>query len=235
MDLTSGKFVRFTFEGSRSAVWSPDGRKVLWAANDGKRYLRNADGSGTDELMYTGHGTRYVEDWSSDGKLIAFVEPGMKSVFDCWLVPAVSGGKPYLYLQSAFASYWHQISPNSSWMAYAMDQTPHPQQVYVESIPTGKGRWQISTERGDWPIWRRDGKELFYVEGSTLTAVPVRMTETSFESGKSQALFPVSRSELNRYQVSWDGQRFLAALPVEGSSTATSLTVDTDWTAGLGK
>jgi eukaryotic-like serine/threonine-protein kinase len=235
VDLTSGKFVRFTFEGCSSAVWSPDGRKVLWAAKDGKRFLRNADGSGTDELMYNGHKGYYVEDWSSDGKFIVFVDPGLKSPFDAWLVPAVSGARPYLYLQSAFASYWHQISPNSRWMAYTSGQDPNPEQVYVESIPTGKGRWQISTEHGDWPIWRRDGKELFYVEGSTLNAVPVRMTDTTFESGEPQALFPVSRSELNRYQVSRDGQRFLVALPVDGSSVAIPLTVDTDWRAGLMK
>jgi len=234
-DLNSGTFSRVTFEGSRSGVWSPDGRKVLWAANDGNRYVKAAGGSGKDELVYKEDEkcpTCFVEDWSSDGKLITFSEAGVKAGFEIWLVPA-GGGKPYPYLQSDFAAYWDRFSPDNRWMAYASDQSPHPEQVFVESIPRGKGRWQISEKHGDWPVWRRDGKELFYVEGTRLTAVPTHLTETTFERGKPQALFEVGT--LNRFQVSRDGQRFLMALPVEGSPDSAPLTVDTDWRARLRK
>jgi hypothetical protein len=37
------------------------------------------------------------------------------------------------------------------------------------------------------PRWRRDGKELFYVSGSTLMAVDVKTDEVSFEAGNPQA------------------------------------------------
>jgi len=163
-------------------------------------------------------------------ELITFVDGGVTSAFDIWLVPS-AGGKPYPYLQSDFAAYWNLFSPDGRWMVYASDQTPHPQQVFVESIPRGKGRWQISEKTGDWPIWRHDGKELFYVEGTKMTAVPTRLTETTFESGKPQALFEVGN--FNRFQVSRDGQRFLMALPVESSPGSAPLTVDTDWRARL--
>jgi hypothetical protein len=115
-------------------------------------------------------------------------------------------------------------------MAYESDQRPQ-EHIFVESIPAGKGRWQISTEGGNWPIWRRDGKELFYRQGTKIMAAPIRLTETSVESGKPEALFEVPSG--TRFQVSRDGQRFLIALPVEGASTP--LTVDTDWRAGLAK
>jgi serine/threonine protein kinase/Tol biopolymer transport system component len=231
-DLNHHTLSRFTFDGSHSGIWSPDGRKVLWAANDGNRYLKSADGSGKDELLYKNPTckTCYPNDWSSDGKFITISEYGEKAVLDLWLVPVDGDRKPYPYLQSRFATYWAQISPDSRWMAYASDQSPQQEQIFVESIPAGKGRWQISTEGGDWPIWRRDGKELFYAQGTKLLAVPIRLTETSVESGKPQALFEVSAS--TRFQVSRDGQRFLIAIPVEGASTSTPLTVDTDWRAG---
>jgi eukaryotic-like serine/threonine-protein kinase len=231
-DLNRGTFSRFTFNGSASGIWSPDGRKILWAANDGKRYVRPADGSGKDELLFKNPicNICYLNDWSSDGRLITFTERSERTALDLWLVPTEGDRKPYPYLQSQFATYWQQISPDNRWMAYGSDHLPQ-EQIFVESIPAGKGRRQISTEGGDWPIWRRDGKELFYRQGTKLMAVPIRLTETSVESGKPEALFEVPAG--TRFQVSRDGQRFLIALPVEGASTP--LTVDTDWRAGLAK
>jgi Tol biopolymer transport system component len=234
-DLNRNTLSRFTFNGSLSGIWSPDGRKVLWAANDGNRYLKSADGSGKDELLFKNPtcDSCYPTDWSSDGKVITIAERGQKVVFDVWLVPTAGDRKPYPYVQSGFATYWGQISPANRWMAYAADQSPQPEQIFVESIPAGKGRWQVSTESGDWPIWRRDGKELFYIQGTKLMAVPIRLAETSVEIGRPQVLFEVSPS--TRFQVSRDGQRFLIALPAEGASASAALTVDTDWPARLPK
>jgi serine/threonine protein kinase len=44
-DLNRKTLSRFV-DGSSSGIWSPDGRKILWAARDGNRYLRSGDGSG---------------------------------------------------------------------------------------------------------------------------------------------------------------------------------------------
>lgn len=101
----------------------------------------------------------------------------------------------------------------------------------MESIPPGRGRWQISTEGGDWPEWRRDGKELFFRQGTKIMAVPMRLNETSVEAGEPQVLFDVPAD--TRFQVSRDGQRFLIAMLVEGAAAPAALTVDTEWRAGL--
>jgi hypothetical protein len=90
----------------------------------------------------------------------------------------------------------------ASLMAYASDQ-PGQNEILIESIPPGKGRWQISTEGGDWPVWRRDGKELFFRQGTKIMAAPIRLTKASVESGKPQALFEVPAN--TRFQVSRDG------------------------------
>ena len=233
-DLNRDTLSRFTFNGSYSGIWSPDGHKVLWAANDGNRYLRSADGSGKDEPLFKNPNceTCNVDDWSSDGKFVVFPAKGEKAALDIWLVTTDGDRKPYPFVQSHFATYWSQISPDNRWMAYGADQSPLPQQIFVESIPAGKGRWQISTEGGDWAIWRRDGKELFYRQGTKLMAVPIHLMKTSVEIGKPQALFEVPEDA--RFQVSRDGQRFLIALPIE-NTFASPLTVDSDWRAGLVK
>lgn len=228
-DLNRDTLTRFTHEGSGTGIWSPDGRKVLWAANDGKRYLRPVDGSGKDEMIYQDPkcGGCVATDWSSDGKLITFAEPGEKNVWEIWLAPTAGDRHPYPYVQGSTYNVWGQFSPDGRWMAYVGEQFPRAQ-IFVESVPNGRGRRQISTEGGDWPIWRRDGKELFYRQGTQIMAVPIKLTETSVESGVPQALFDVPTD--TRFQVSRDGQRFLIALPANKSP---GLTIDTDWRAGL--
>jgi eukaryotic-like serine/threonine-protein kinase len=228
-DLNRDTLTRFTLNGSGSGIWSPDGRKVLWAANDGKRYLRPADGSGKDEMVYQDPkcGSCVATDWSSDGKLITFAEPGEKNVWEIWLAPTGGDRRPFPYVQGSTYNVWGQFSPDGRWMAYVGEQFPHAQ-IWVQSVPSGRGRRQISINGGDWPIWRRDGKELFYRQGTHIMAAPIQLTETSVESGAPQALFEVPTN--TRFQVSRDGQRFLIPLPADNSD---GLTIDTDWRAGL--
>ncbi len=230
-DLNRKTLSRFTFDGSLSAIWSPDARKVLWAARDGSHYLRSADGSGADELLFKNPNCTscYPYGWSADGKRIAFTERDGNTGTDIWLVEAEGDRKLYPYLASRFNEYWAQISPDGRWMTYTSDQ-PGQAEIFVESIPSGKGRWQISTDGGSWSVWRRDGKELFYSQGTRIMAVPIHLTETGVESGKPQFLFDVGEA---RFQVSRDGQRFLIALPVEGSAMTSPITVDTDWRQGV--
>jgi Tol biopolymer transport system component len=184
-ELNRNTLSRFTFDGSSSGVWSPDGRKVLWTARDGNRYLRSADGSGKDELLFRAPsgGIGYVEDWSSDGNRISFSDRTDKGQTEIWLVERDGDRKPRPYLQSRFNETWNAISPDGQWMAYRSDQ-PGQFEILVESIPPGKGRWQISTEGGDWPVWRRDGKELFFRQGTKIMAAPICLTKASVESGK---------------------------------------------------
>jgi hypothetical protein len=225
-DLNRKTMSRLTFNPAYSGIWSPDGRKVLWVALGGKVYLRPADGSGRDELLFEKQRGGYVMDWSSDGKLVTFAGYREQRL-DVWLTAVGNPSKLFPLLpQFSVPTYWAQFSPDSQWIAYMAES-----QIFVESVPSGRGHWQIST--GDWPIWRRDGKELFYRQGTKLMAVPVHLTASSVEAGKPQGLFDVPPG--TRFQVSRDGQRFLIALPVEGASVSAPITIDTDWRAGLTK
>ncbi len=46
--------------------------------------------------------------------------------------------------------------------------------VYVTGFPEPVGKWQVSTNGGNFPVWRRDGRELFYRQpDGMLMAVPI--------------------------------------------------------------
>ncbi|MBI4894058.1 MAG: serine/threonine-protein kinase [Acidobacteria bacterium] len=235
-DLRRKAMSRFTFNKSNSGLWSPDGRQVLWAAVDGRRYLRAADGSGSDELLYINPKcqTCFPTDWSSDGRLIALSELN-GNYLDIWLVAVHGGRQPAPFITAGHFTAWGQFSPNGRWLAY-VDFPPgeHPQ-VQVTSVPSSRTKqWQVTTEGGDWPVWRRDGRELFYAWEGKLMAVSVQENGGLLEFGAPRKLFEF-RGLQSRFQVSGDGQRFLVAAPAAGSQTIADLTVDTDWLAGLKK
>jgi hypothetical protein len=107
----------------------------------------------------------------------------------------------------------------------------------VRSFPTPGGKYQISKDGGNWPRWRRDGKELFfYSTDGQLTAVPVA-GETALDVGTGVSLFrasllPAGPGIRQQYDVTRDGQRFLLNLVTDDTPTAT-ITVVLNWTAGL--
>jgi eukaryotic-like serine/threonine-protein kinase len=125
------------------------------------------------------------------------------------------------------------ISPNMKWAAYQSNESGR-MEVYVQSFPPSGSKWQVSTAGGEEPNWRRDGKELFYIEGKRLMAVDVETGGPGFHSGIPRALFEVRLEELrrSRYQVAANGQRFLVTVPTESTISA-PITVVTNWTAEL--
>jgi hypothetical protein len=67
-------------------------------------------------------------------------------------------------IATAFNETHGRISPDGKWIAYTSNSTGR-NEIYVRPFPSGACRYQISFHGGDWPRWRRDGKEL----GNTIT------------------------------------------------------------------
>jgi hypothetical protein len=95
---------------------------------------------------------------------------------------------------------------------------------------------QISANGGNFPRWRRDGKELFFVApDGTMMAVDTDTSGENITLGVPKPLFKRSTLSVVRgrpYDVSRDGKRFLVNLPVEGSAMA-PITVVLNWAATL--
>ena len=54
------------------------------------------------------------------------------------------------------------LSPDGRWLAYTSNETGRGE-VYVRPFPdVDAGRWQISTDGGEWPLWNPAADELFY-------------------------------------------------------------------------
>jgi len=103
-------------------------------------------------------------------------------------------------------------------------------------FPGPGGKRQISTAGGQFPRWRPDGKEIFYVglDGKLMTA-EVTLKAGSIEVGQVRSLgIPVPLGRGIPYDVSLDGQRILAVTEPERSSSP-PLTLVENWTTLLKK
>ena len=53
------------------------------------------------------------------------------------------------------------------------------------------GQWQVSTAGGIYPVWRPDGKELYYLNpAGAMMAAPITVTGATLEPGAPVVLFP---------------------------------------------
>ena len=127
-----------------------------------------------------------------------------------------------------------ELSPDGRWMAYQSNASGQFE-IYVRPFPAvdGGGLWMISTSGGTHPLWSPDGRELFYLSGTALLAVPIQ-TNPSFTPGAPQVLFEgdyfagTGRS----YDVAPDGQRFLmikAGDTSDESSNAPQVIIVENW------
>ncbi len=93
-------------------------------------------------------------------------------------------------------------------------------QVIVQPFPDPSGgKWQVSGKGGTFAKWRRDGRELYYLDPEgQIIAVPVE-TEHNFEFGRPTPLFKTPGPN-TPYEITPDGQRFLVLADAAAVNTA---------------
>jgi Tol biopolymer transport system component len=242
-DTSRGNASRFTLAGSGdyAGVWSPDGSRIVFASTRNARvdlYLKPTDG-GPEQVLLTSDFDKSPDDWSRDGRVIIYDAYGSSTKLDLWWLPLDGDRKPVPYLQTPFSEAHGRLSPDGKWLAYASDETGRSE-IYVQSFPTPGGKVLISTNGGDMPSWRRDGKELYYLAlDRKLMSVEVTAGAT-FESGTPKVLFQTRAlasgllAFRNHYAPAPDGQRFLVATVPEDASTA-PLVMVLNWLPKIGK
>jgi eukaryotic-like serine/threonine-protein kinase len=100
------------------------------------------------------------------------------------------------------------FSPDGKWIAYQSEESGR-YEVWAQAYPEGP-KIQISTDGGSGPMWRGDGRELFYQTQTEMIAVPV-LDQNPLRVGRPTPLFAHAKGlePARGYDVSQDGQRFL--------------------------
>jgi eukaryotic-like serine/threonine-protein kinase len=242
-DLARQNSTRFTFgPASQTApVWSADGKTVFYASNTGGLnhiYAKAADGSGAERLILeTADVAESPRSVSPDGRYLIYSRRAKGEVgFHIWALPLAEGGKPVAIVQDGFDEDAAVITSDGKWMAYQSSESGR-REIYITAFPGGGAKWQMSNSGGSSPRWRRDGKELFFLDpGDTINAVDVNASGGTPRLGAPHALFQAVgvQRDFGPYDVSADGKKFLlnSGNLKEGSDP---LTLVLNWPAELKK
>ena len=238
-DSARASFRRLTFDPGIDAVpvWSPDRSQIAFTSSRGRNfgiYVKPADGSQAErQLALTSGVDALPADWSRDGKNLLYLVPP-----DLWVYSFVEG-KAHAFLKGTASLKNAQFSPDGKWVAYSSNESGR-WEVYVTSFPDARGKWQVSTDGGEQPRWRGDGKEIYFLSSDAkLMAVSVD-TKNEFDSGTPATLFQtnpreqVATTEQVVYDVSRDGQRFLVNTKYDNGSTH-PMSVILNWNSEMKK
>jgi Tol biopolymer transport system component len=242
-DLTRQTNTRFTFGPASQtfAVWSSDGKTIFYGSNDKGAthiYAKAANGSGAERLVLEESDVvetpRLV---SPDGRYLVYGRRAKAEAgYHVWALPLSGGGKPFAIVQDAFDEDFPSLSADGKWMAYQSNESGR-REIYVTAFPGGGAKWQVSNNGGTSPKWRRDGKELFFLDAAdTVNAVDVNTSAGAPRLGAPHGLFQAVgiQRDFGPFDVTGDGKKFLvnSGNLKEGSDP---LTLVLNWTAELKK
>ena len=228
-DLEGRPPTPLTFESHNPyPVWILDGTRVAFQSDRaGVRNLFSipADGSTLDpDQLLTSPNVQTPASWSPDRRELIFIEPRPETGNDILALPIEAEGEPWVVVGTEYDERSAVLSPDGQWLAYVSNVTGGAE-IWVLPYPGPGTPRRMSPNGGTEPVWSRDGRELFYLEGNKMMAVAVE-TEPEFRFQPPEELFEggfVTYPNASRiYDVAPDG-RFVMIHSAAAATTGTDV------------
>ena len=198
-------------------VWSPDGTRLGLGVGSIRHpsvlsLLSLRAGRSPEPILPSGP-IQSAQAWSPDGRFLLYAI-GSGAQAGLWVANAEGERKPRLLLTGVFDPVPHaQFSPDGRWIAFCLAESGRSE-VFVTAFPEPGERVRISASGGSRPRWRRDGREIFYVSrDNEMIATPIRLA-SEVQVGTPRRLFRIDPAGWQDYDVTGDGERFLAVVSV---------------------
>jgi Tol biopolymer transport system component len=162
-------------------------------------------------------GTQFASDWLRDGSALLVTEQTDGDKHDILVQPA-NGSPARPYAATPADESAARASPDGRWVAYTSDESGRSE-VYLDSYPKPGRRVTVSSGGGEHPVWRGDGRELYYWNDGALTAVEVGTSSRGAAPaiGSRTVLFraPYDLEPNTMYDASPDGKQFVIVRHVQ--------------------
>jgi eukaryotic-like serine/threonine-protein kinase len=170
-DIRDGSLVRVSTDlgSDMFAVWSPDGSRLAYASgplNERRLSIAAADGTGILNDLPCPDAYCEPTDWLPDGRGLivnARRTAGFTGAGDIWRVSLDAGGHATAILAGPFPEYDARLSSDGRWLAYVSEDGGRPD-VFIRAMTGQPRRLVVSSNGGSQPVWRRDGREILYVD-----------------------------------------------------------------------
>ena len=222
-------------QGSLDTLWSSDGSKFLDAVRSGatghprcgtSRDWRRGGSRSWRSRLDMGR----LEDISPDGKTLLLSRGALDTAVFSLVLDGVQK-EPKAVVQTGETISHARFSPDGRWIVYtasALGGGPggiySGGGIYVQPYP-GPGLRKQVTSRGNYPVWRKDGREIVYLDEFQRPELHLVGSLWPLLAGKSRPgtpspLFPArlpatTFGDLNFLAVSRDGSRFYIPQAVE--------------------
>jgi hypothetical protein len=227
-------------EDSSSPIFSPDDRRVAFAARQGDTwglFIKASDGSGTAKRLLTADGPMAPMGWYANTLL--FWNQAPETSQDIWQISTDAPGDPVPLLNSTAAETHAQTPDSGAWMIYKAGRGG-PLNVYAQFLKPGAIPVPVSPGGGVDPRVRRDGTEVFYrpeFASGRVLSVSIRTQGERFTIGPPVTLFdasyfaPEHDGNFYGFGVHPDGQRFLMPAPLRQAddTAAARIAIVDDW------
>ncbi len=212
---------RLSYEGSpMRPLWALDGRHVYFTDRAKEEFsLRTLALGETAPSAFEHPGPFAVfDDVTRDGRYLLFTS--VKVPQEVW-VQRVGSAERRLLVGGQFSATRPRVSPHNRWLAYTLN-LPSGAEVFAQPFDGPGARIQVSARGGFGPVWRDDGRELYYEGPEGLMAVPMTERGGALEAGTPQALFPLhtqgsAPAQPHNFEVAAHGQKFLVNTIVDDS------------------
>jgi DNA-binding winged helix-turn-helix (wHTH) protein/Tol biopolymer transport system component len=196
-------------------VWMPDSSHILYSRREGGSHLileRAVEGGDEKELARVPELNKLL-DISADGKAVIYK---WQSKLYALRLDAPEIAKPQMVAET----FNGRFSPDGRWVVYSAGADRNHFELYAQPFPSGGLRTQLTSAGGDRPIWRADGKEILYLNGSTICSLRVEVKGNAIHASPPEALFDVRVpngivGDEMPIAVTRDGSRILFAQAVE--------------------
>ncbi len=215
IDLDAGATVRVPAEyWSGSPVWSRDGSTLAYsiaADSPPNIVVRENRGAGPERLLTKSPAIQYASAFTPDARTILFRGFSSDTGWDLFTVAVDGSSTPQRLLQTPANELEMSLSPDGRVIAYTSDDSGRTE-VYLSRFPEMSGKVAVSSGGGQRPLWRADGRELYFIgAGNRLMATPIT-TGGGLSAGSPSALFEAPLFG-GLYAPGPDGRRFLIAMP----------------------